>query len=172
MYVSAILYNNNKLYYKSRSRTNTKSKYTSRAISEGVFWAYANRKNPDKIQTSLRAPPLPPSPSLIMTFPVHDIQLFAMSLKADSEDPDQTARMRSLIWGFAARICSEGLFLQGLAPIQSWMLNYKIHQCWKLKLHTLRKLHFMPFLGEFTRLIKSNWTSPRSFQIQRHERRL
>ena len=122
----------------------------------------------EKIQTSLRAPPPPLQSDNDLSCTWYST---AMSLKADS-GPDQTARMRSLIWALAARICSEGLFLQGLAPIQSWMLNYKIHQCWKLKLHTLRKLHFMPFLGEFTRLIKSNWTSPRSFQIQRHERRL
>ena len=29
---------------------------------------------------------------------------------ADSEGPDQTARMRSLIWAFAVRIWSEGTF--------------------------------------------------------------
>ena len=33
-----------------------------------------------------------------------------MSLLSDSEDPDQTARPRSLIRAFAVRTCSEGIF--------------------------------------------------------------
>ena len=33
-----------------------------------------------------------------------------MILQADSEGPDQTAQMRSLIWAFAVRICPECLF--------------------------------------------------------------
>ena len=33
-----------------------------------------------------------------------------MILLADSEGPDQTARMRSLIWAFAVRICPNTRF--------------------------------------------------------------
>ena len=33
-----------------------------------------------------------------------------MILFADSEGPDQTARMRRLIWAFAARICQKTRF--------------------------------------------------------------
>ena len=42
------------------------------------------------------------------------IQTFYRSndcLLADSEGPDQTARMRSLIWAFVVRICSKTPFL-------------------------------------------------------------
>ena len=34
-----------------------------------------------------------------------------MILLADSEGPDQTARMRRLIWAFAVRTCSNSFFL-------------------------------------------------------------
>ena len=33
---------------------------------------------------------------------------YPMILQANSEGPDQTARMRSLIWAFSVRICPEG----------------------------------------------------------------
>ena len=35
-----------------------------------------------------------------------------MILLADSEGPDQTAQMRSLIWAFAVRICPKDTFSQ------------------------------------------------------------
>ena len=41
----------------------------------------------------------------------------AMILLADNEGPDQTARMRSLIWAFAVRTCPEGTFLLGAAQV-------------------------------------------------------
>ena len=37
-------------------------------------------------------------------------QSIAMILAAGSEGPDQTARMRSLIWAFADRVCQEPHF--------------------------------------------------------------
>ena len=44
--------------------------------------------------------------SLIRAFVLHwTILLYPMILFADGEGPDQTARMRSLIWAFAVRIC-------------------------------------------------------------------
>ena len=41
-----------------------------------------------------------------------------MILLADSEGPDQTARMRRLIWAFAVRICTKILF--------AWRAQYDI----------------------------------------------
>ena len=38
------------------------------------------------------------------------IQYYPMVLLADSEGPDQTARMRSLIWAFAVRISPKTRF--------------------------------------------------------------
>ena len=42
---------------------------------------------------------------------------YPMILLADSEGPDQTARMRSLIWAFAVRISPMTSFSQGAAYI-------------------------------------------------------
>ena len=38
-----------------------------------------------------------------------------MILLADSEGPDQTARMRSLIWAFAVRMCPNTYFRMALS---------------------------------------------------------
>ena len=44
-------------------------------------------------------------------FPIpHYILHFLMILQADSESPDQTARMRSLIWAFLVRTCCKDTF--------------------------------------------------------------
>ena len=49
--------------------------------------------------------------SLIRAFTLHKyILLCLMILLADSEGPDQTARMRSLIWAIAVRICPKTRF--------------------------------------------------------------
>ena len=49
---------------------------------------------------------------LIRAFTLHwNILLYSVILFADSEGPDQTARMRRLIWAFAVCICSNTRFL-------------------------------------------------------------
>ena len=49
--------------------------------------------------------------SLIRAFALHwYIPWYPVILLADSEGPDQTARMRSLIWAFAVRKCPKHVF--------------------------------------------------------------
>ena len=49
--------------------------------------------------------------SIIRTFSLHSYILwYLMLLLEDSESPDQTARMRSLIWAFAVHIWSKTRF--------------------------------------------------------------
>ena len=42
---------------------------------------------------------------IIRAFALHSYILYQMIRLVDSEGPDQTARMRSLIWAFALHIC-------------------------------------------------------------------
>ena len=49
--------------------------------------------------------------SIIRAFALHSyMPRYPTILFADSKGPDQTARMRRLIWDFAVRICPETLF--------------------------------------------------------------
>ena len=49
--------------------------------------------------------------SLTLAFVLHSyILLYPMILLTDREGPDQTARMRRLIWAFAVRICLKTRF--------------------------------------------------------------
>ena len=71
--------------------------YTGRVKRKGVFWVNANYKDPDQ-PAEIRI-------SLIRNSAIFRYVLqYPMILLADSEGPDQTARMRSLILGFAVRI--------------------------------------------------------------------
>ena len=64
-----------------------------------------------------------PAQCLIRAFYLHCYILQnPMILAADSEGPDQTARMRSLIWAFALRICPKTRF-RVARPIYSCMYN-------------------------------------------------
>ena len=55
---------------------------------------------------------------IIWVFAIHlYILQYRMILLADSEGPDQTARLRSLIWAFAAHICSKTTFSHSAALI-------------------------------------------------------
>ena len=52
-----------------------------------------------------------PAQSFIRAFSLHwNILLYPMILFAESECPDQTVRMRRLIWAFAVRICPNTCF--------------------------------------------------------------
>ena len=57
--------------------------------------------------------------NLIWAFALHSyMPQYRMSLLADSEGPDQTARMRRLIWAFIVRRCLKTRFLM------AWFLSY------------------------------------------------
>ena len=52
---------------------------------------------------------------LIRAFALHSCILYlTLILLADSEGPDQTTRMRSLIWAFAVRICPKTRFCMAM----------------------------------------------------------
>ena len=53
---------------------------------------------------------------------IHTFLYYPMILFAGSEGPDQTARMRRLIWAFAVRICSKTRFC--MAPPITWINQF------------------------------------------------
>ena len=61
---------------------------------------------------------------------LHSILYCQMTLLADSEGPDQTARMRMLIWAIAVRICSKTRFrmVRSICLYTSWSLLF-IYSC-------------------------------------------
>ena len=71
-----------------------------------------NSKNPEHLGKSHR---------LNRVFPSHRQSL--MALQEDSEGPDQTAQVRSLVWAFAVPICPEGTFSHGAAYTHKNLLS-------------------------------------------------
>ena len=63
--------------------------------------------------------------SIIRVFALNYYVLqYPMILLADSEGPDQTARMRRLIWAFATLIMPEKTFLHGAVPMNTVESRY------------------------------------------------
>ena len=74
---------------------------------------------------------------------------------ADSEGPDQTARMRSLIWAFAVRMCPKALFYMAW-PI--WLQSQEIVLLFQAKKKKKKKKK-----KSFVRISISAWKRYSSF---------
>ena len=99
-----------------------KLKFKTRIYNEGLL--SINRLAPnEKMSSSMRKIHISQihpthAQSLIGSFALHWYIIQCLNiLLADSEGPDQTARMRRLIWAFAVRICTKTSFRMARAFI-------------------------------------------------------
>ena len=99
-----------------------------------------------------------------------------MIVLADSEGPDQTARMRRLIWAFAVRICFIPLYICSCCFVPPYNISYSTYVFGHLKTLTylflnLKKKYVLKRLPLETKNIKTNEaqiTGLSGFRFQRY----